>query len=123
MSFLVEQCMIRVISFVTTLHPPSADLAGTEGSRAEPSSEYLVQCSDGYRWDFANFYEDILTRIRRHEATVLYSLHHLSGLANTKRFHRTIRLVWSLLRLLACKEETNSNDKRGQPLGITRDNK
>ena len=42
MSFLVEQRMIRVISFVTALHPPSADLAGTEGSRAEPFPEYFV---------------------------------------------------------------------------------
>ena len=42
MSFLVEQHVIMVISFVTTLHPPSAGLVGTEGSRAEPSSEYFV---------------------------------------------------------------------------------
>ena len=47
---------------------------------------------------------------------MLHSLHHHRGLANPNRSHgaiRAIRFVWSLLRLLACKEETNSNDKRG----------
>ena len=93
MSFSVNMFVFRVIGLVTTLHSPSAEFVGTEGSRAEPFPKDLVQCSDCHRWDFANLYKGVLSGIRRYEAIVLYSLHHLSCLANRMRFHRAVWLV------------------------------